>query len=390
VKKLVFLILCLEGAILSFNVAATSALIPSIAGEFRLPFFTAGKIVWLYLLPYAIAALFYAPLVRIFNARKIELTCLILFSLANLLAGLAPNIFLLFSARVLMGIFGASVIPLAIILIAKNIPRNERAKKIGVFFGVTFGASLLGLFLSGILHWRLIYIIPAGAGFLLWIFMFFYFPAFKEEAGTFKFNYLAALTNKRVLFIFIYIFCISLIYHGIQHWLSVYFTQDFGLRQFLISMLIALTGLSGIFGEIFGGYFADRLGRNSTAGLGMLLMLASICFLILKLPPGYLAAIMILWGLGWTFNHAALSAKLADLPLDFVPEAAGLNSSVRFLSAGIGAWLGGVLMQQGFKFSFISFGVGLVVLALASKTLLNSTLAYRKARCSTFCGRRLR
>jgi len=364
------LILCLEGAVLSFSVAATSALIPSIAWEFRLPFFTAGKIVWLYLLPYAIAALFYAPLVRVFNARKIALISLLLFSAANLLAGFAPNIFLLFSARVLMGIFGASVIPLGLILIAQNIPREVRAKKIGLFFGATFGASLLGLFLSGILYWRLIYIIPAIAGLLLWIFMFFYLPAFKEEKGTFKFNYFAVLANRSVLFIFVYIFCISVIYHGIQHWLSVYFAQDFGFRQFLISMLITLGSLSGICGEIFGGYSADRLGRNPTANLGMVLMLAGIFFFLLKLPLGYLAATMVIWGLGWTFNHAALSAKLADLPMNFVPEAAGLNSSVRFFSAGLGTWLGGALMQQSFKFSFICFGVSLFLLALFSKPLL--------------------
>jgi predicted MFS family arabinose efflux permease len=370
VKRLAFLILCFEGAILSFNVSATSALIPSIAWEFRLPFFTAGKIVWLYLLPYAIAALFYPPLVKVFNARKIKLTCLFLFSLANLLAGLAPNIFLVFSARVLMGLFGAAVIPLSLILIAKNIPQQERAKKIGLFFAATFAASLLGLFLSGVLYWRMIYIIPAAAGFLLWIFMFFYLPAFQEEKSAFKFNYLSTLTNRTVLFIFIYIFCISLIYHGIQHWLSVYFAQDLGFRQFVISMMITLTSLSGICGEVLGGYSADKLGRNPTVNLGMALMLISIFLLLMKLPLLYLAVIMIIWGLGWTFNHAALSAKLTDLPMGFVPEAAGLNSSVRFFSAGLGAWLGGVLMQQSFKLSFIFFGASLFLLALVSKPLL--------------------
>ena len=120
-KKSTFILLCLEGAVLSFNVAASAALIPSIACDFVLSQFVVGKIVWLYMIPYGVAALFYGPLVRLFDARKVELTCIFLFSLANFLAGIAGNIATLFAARFLMGLFGASVIPLGLILIARRL-----------------------------------------------------------------------------------------------------------------------------------------------------------------------------------------------------------------------------------------------------------------------------
>jgi predicted MFS family arabinose efflux permease len=91
-KKLTFIILCLEGAILSFNVAAAAAMVPSIAKEFVLSQFFVGKIVWFYMLPYGVSALFYGPLVRAYDAKKVELLCLFLFSCANILAALAQNI----------------------------------------------------------------------------------------------------------------------------------------------------------------------------------------------------------------------------------------------------------------------------------------------------------
>ncbi|MDD5584093.1 MAG: hypothetical protein PHV55_03455, partial [Candidatus Omnitrophica bacterium] len=72
-KKLTFIILCLEGAILSFNVAASAALIPSISSDFGLPQFITGRIIWLYMIPYGAAALLYGPLVRAFDAKKIEI-----------------------------------------------------------------------------------------------------------------------------------------------------------------------------------------------------------------------------------------------------------------------------------------------------------------------------
>ncbi len=366
-KKATFFILCLEGAVLSFNVAAAAALIPSIATDFVLSQFVVGKIVWLYMLPYGLAAFFYGPLVRLFDARKVELSCIFLFSLANLLAGLSQNIATLFVARFMMGLFGASVIPLGLILIAKRLAVAKRGRYIGLFFGSTFVASLLGLFLSGIINWRLIFIIPAISGFILWIFMYICLPSFKEDVGNFRLGYLEAFRNKRVIKIFSYIFLISLIYHAVQQWLGVYFSTQLNLSQFFISMLITLTSLSGVFGEVWGGRLADSIGRLRVVNLGIASMVLCIFLLLIKLPLGLLALVMIIWGLGWTFNHVGLATMLTDLPAELLNEAASLNSGVRFLAGGLGVSLGGLIMQKSFVLGFLVFGSGLLILLLFSR-----------------------
>ena len=366
-KKATFSILCLEGAILSFNVAAAAALIPSIASDFALSQFVVGKIVWLYMLPYGLAAFFYGPLVRAFDARKVELVCIFLFSLANLMAGLSDNITMLFIARFLMGLFGASVIPLGLILIAKHIEQNKRGGYIGIFFGSTFIASLLGLFFSGIIPWRLIFIIPAVLGLFLWIFMYIYLPSFKEDLGRLRFGYLTALRDKKVIRIFVYIFLISMIYHAVQQWLGVYFSTQRFLGQFTISMLITLTSFSGIFGEFFGGHLADKIGRPRVVNLGIIAMVFCIALFLLKLPLILLGLVMIIWGLGWTFNHAGLATMLTDLPAELLNEAASLNSGVRFIAGGLGVSLGGLIMQRSFNLGFIVFGSALFLILVFEK-----------------------
>ncbi|MFH1281340.1 MAG: MFS transporter [Candidatus Omnitrophota bacterium] len=366
-KKATFSILCLEGAVLSFNVAAVAALIPSIASDFALSQFVVGKIVWLYMLPYGLAAFFYGPLIRVFDARRIELICIFLFSLANLMAGLSGNITTLFIARFMMGIFGACVIPLGLILVAKRVSQHQRGSYVGIFFGSTFVASLLGLFLSGIISWRLIFIIPAVLGLILWIFMYIYLPSFKEDSGRWRFGYLAALKHKKVLKIFIYIFLISVIYHAVQQWLGVYFSTQLFLSQFTISILITLTSFSGIFGEVFGGHLADRVGRPRVVSLGIIAMVVCVFLLLLKLPLILLGGVMIIWGLGWTFNHVGLATMLTDLPGEFLNEAASLNSGVRFIAGGLGVSLGGLIMQKSFNLGFIVFGSALVLLLFSSR-----------------------
>ena len=370
-KKSTFFLLSLEGALLSFNVAATAALVPAIARDLAVEPFIAGRIIWFYMLPYGIAALLYGPLVRAFDAKKVELVCILLFSLSNILAGCAKNINTLFAARFLMGVFGASVIPLGLILISKHIEDIKRGKSIGIFFGSTFVASLLGLFLSGIIDWRQIYLIPGYAGLVLFVFLWIYLPNFKQEKNKFRLNYAAAFKNRKVFSIFGYIFIISILYHGLQQWLGVYFSRELGLNQFLISMLITLTSLSGVFGEVVGGWLSDSVGRINTATYGILLMIASVLLLLFRLPPAMLAVIMVVWGLGWTFNHAALSTMLTDLPEHFLHEAASLNSGVRFISGGIGTALSGLVMQKSFSLGFIVLGISLILLTISSKKLLS-------------------
>ncbi len=369
-NKLTFIILCLEGAILSFNVAAVAALVPSIAADFGVSGFIAGRIVWIYMIPYGIAALFYGPLIRTFDAKKIELVCLLFFSLANLVAAFSNNIIALFSARFFMGFFGASVIPLALILIAQSFESKKRGRMVGMFFASTFIASLLGLILSGILPWRSIFLLPAISGFLLLVIMYFYLPDFTPENKKFVIDYIKPFKDKVILHVFTYIFIVSLLYHGLQQWFSVYFSTQYNLGQLAISALITLTSLSGIFGETIGGFLSDKMGRIKTINLGIILMIASIFLLVFKIPLLILGLLMVIWGLGWTFNHAGISTILTDLPKKFLPEAASLNSSVRFISGGLGVAISGLIMQKSFTAGFILFGSGLLILLLCTKYLV--------------------
>ena len=204
--------------------------------------------------------------------------------------------------------------------------------------------------------------------------MYIWLPSFKEETGNFRLGYLEAAGNKRVVKIFGYIFLISLMYHAIQQWLGVYFSTQLNISQFYISMLITLTSLSGIFGEVWGGHLADEIGRLKVINLGIVSMVACVFLLLIKLPLSWLAVVMIVWGLGWTFNHVGLSTMLTDLPPELLNEAASLNSGVRFISGGLGASLGGLIMQKNFGLGFMVFGSGLLILLLFSRWVSNKNI----------------
>ena len=357
--------------------AAVSALIPSIAQTLSIDEFFAGKIVWLYMLPYGVAALLYGPLSRGVEYKKILVSCLGVFAVANVVAGIAPHIYMLFAARLLAGVSGAAIIPLSLILIATTSPPGQRGKKVGGFFSLTFISSLVGLFVSGVIFWRWIFLLPGIAAAFVALAVYMYFPEFSGKKEKVRFRYIQALSDKQVYRLFVYIFSISFLFHGIRQWLGVYFSSMYGFEQFLISMLLTTISLSGILGESLGGILADRLGRIKMINVGVLLMVSVLLVLLVKSSTVVLFALMFVWGLGWTFNHVGISTNICDLPHRLLYESTSLNSAVRFLSGGLGAVFGGMVAQKSFQIEFGVFAGCLFLLVVFSRKLvLTEAVAY--------------
>jgi predicted MFS family arabinose efflux permease len=112
------------------------------------------------------------------------------------------------------------------------------------------------------------------------------------------------------------------------------------------------------------------VGRIRIVNIGVALMLVALFSLLFQNILIVLFAIMFIWGVGWTFNHSGISTFLTDFPHKHLYESASLNSSVRFLSGGLGAVLGGMLSQRGFNLEFMFVILGLVILLIFSKKLV--------------------
>jgi len=344
--------------------------VPAISDEFGMSAFVVGRINWAYMLPYGLVALVYGPLTRAFDNKHIAIASLGFFSIFSFLSGIASSYASLFFYRFMVGIFAAAITPLSLIYIAEHSHESSRGKMVGFFFSATFVADLIGLFLSGIVPWRVMFFIPSILGIIAVYFTAKKFPhvlAGKSRTGA---RYISALKDKTILRAFVYIFMVSLLYHGVRQWLGVYFADELGMKQFFVSITLTLVSLAGIFGEAFGGLWSDKKGRIVTLKSGLLLMVISVFFLIFVRSFAVIPILMLLWGFGWTVNHSGVSTFLTDLNKDFMKEISSLNSSVRFVAGGAGVMAAGYLMQMSFKFGFLVYFLLLTLLFLSTNSLL--------------------
>ncbi len=363
--------LCLQGIVISFNISSVAALIPAISSALHLPDFLVAEIIPYYMIPYGLGALLYAPLVKKVKPRTIMLFSFALYSVFSVVCGATTSLQQLAWARALTGIAAASVIPLALIIIAGLFEKEIRGRMVGMFFSATFISSLAGAFLSGIIDWRWLFYFPAIFGLVTAFSIFFWFPDDIQKQQDCKVNYLNLLCRKEIFKVFLFIFLVSMIYHAIFNWLGVYLDKVYNLEQFKISMFIAAIGLSGVFGQIMGGFISDKKGRLKACSWGLMILAATVMLLFGRYPLWVLSLIFVVFGIGWTVNHNSLATILTDFSDEYRPAVASLNSSVRFISGGLGVSLGGIFFQLGFGFTFLVFGFLLLALAVFSSKFIS-------------------
>ncbi|MEW6171234.1 MAG: MFS transporter [Candidatus Omnitrophota bacterium] len=371
-NKIIFFLLCLEGALVSLNLAAIPAVVPKISLDLGIDNFLGAKVISWYMVPYGLGALIYAPLVKKISIKNIKIICLSVFSIFSFVSGISSSFKILALSRIFAGIAAASTIPIALILIGQLFTTDTRGRFVGMFFSATFISSFVGVLLSGFLNWRYLFIIPAIIALISFLLVVKYFNP-EEQKYNFEVNYTHLLRNKKILVIFSYIFVLSFIYHGAYNWLGVYF-NSLNMDQLKVSFLLSLVGFSGIFGQLIGGFLTDKKGRKFSASLGLLILGLSTALLAKSFSFFYLFLVLLGFGIGWTINHNAVSTVLTDFPEKFRPEIASFNSSVRFFSGGVGVGIAGIFMKMNFQLTYLFLGIILVFLSMFTKRILSEDI----------------
>ena len=361
-KQFIFGLLCLNCFTISFNVAAIEAAIPSIAKDLDLSALVVSNIIPSYLIPYGLGALIYAPLARFVSFRFIMASTMAVFALSNFVCAQAQDMGFFFLPRLLTGLAGSAAIPLGLILIGKMFEKNVRGRLVGLFFGCSFMASVVGVFLSGVAHWRWLFYFPSALGLLAAFLAFFARSADLDSKEKNPVNYLNIIYNKTIRNIFIFIITISSLYYGVHKWFGVYLSRDYGLDQFTISMFFVLMAVTGFLGQIIGGIISDQKGRFLSCLIGIVVLGTCSSLLLGHYPLVVLAVVLCGTAVGWAVGHNGVSTALTDLPDEHRAEVASLNSALRFLAGGIGFLISAPFVEKSFGLTF--FVIGLLILCL--------------------------
>ena len=164
----------------SLDTSIANAGLPTLAQAFNASFQEIQWIVLAYLLAITTLIVSVGRLGDIIGRRRLLLIGISLFTVASLLCGVAPTLWLLIAARVTQGIGAAIMMALTVAMVGETVPKEKTGSAMGLLgtmsaIGTTLGPSLGGVLIAG-LGWRMIFLINLPLGILNFLLAHKYLP----------------------------------------------------------------------------------------------------------------------------------------------------------------------------------------------------------------------
>lgn len=378
--------LALSMLLASLGVSIANIALPTLAEAFTASFQQVQWVIIAYLLAITVMIVSVGRLGDILGHRRVLLAGILLFTLASILCGVAPTLWLLIVARALQGLGAAILMALTLALVRETTPKARTGSAMGLLgtmsaIGTALGPSLGGFLLAGP-GWRAIFLILVPLGMLNILLAYRYLPASrrKGEPGRSGFDALnlalllaAALGAGLFVLAQARVACPLIPVAALRNLLlsaslalnalvatvmmatlvvgPFYLSRALGLSDVLVGLVMSTGPVISALSGVPAGLLVDRLGAPFMSIAGLVAMAAG-AFALSGLPAifgvaGYLAAIAILTP-GYQLFQAANNTAVM---LDVSEDQRGVISGLLSLSRNVGLITGAAVMGALFAFA---------------------------------------
>lgn len=196
-KWLTLIAACFGLLMLYIDLFIVNVALPTIGHDFQAPLGTASWTISGYVLMIGVLPMGIGRLGDIWGQRTVYLAGLILFSVASLLCGLAPNITMLIVFRIIQGIGAAVMTPGTLAILIRAFPPHQHGLAIGINGGVSGLGLIAGPVLGGLLvqgeSWRWIFFVNVPIGILAILMAVLFIPESREATDSAQVDWLGLL-----------------------------------------------------------------------------------------------------------------------------------------------------------------------------------------------------
>lgn len=331
-------------------------LIPTIAADLGVSLPSAGLLVSLYALGVAVGAPVLTALTGRVPRKTLLVALMLLFTVGNLIAWMAPSYGSLIVARVLTGLAHGVFFSIGSIIATSVVPKEKAASAIAIMFtGLTVALVTgvpLGTFIGQHLGWRATFLAVAALGVIALLGSLLFVPRNlqRSEPATFG-QQLAVLAQPRLLLVY----AITALGYGGTFLSFTYLAsilQDVtGFSANAVSLVLLVYGVSVAVGNLWGGRLADR--RGPIPALMLIFSLLALVLLALTFTAHSTVLVLLtVLALGAVAfgNVPGLQVYVVKQAQRFAPQAAdvasGLNIAAFNVGIAMGASLGGLVVDH--------------------------------------------
>jgi DHA1 family inner membrane transport protein len=354
-------------------------LIPTIAASLGVSVPSAGLLVSLYALGVAIGAPVLTALTGRIPRKQLLLGLMVLFTIGNLLAWIAPGYATLMAARVLTGLAHGVFFSIGSTIATSLVPKEKAASAIALMFsGLTVALVTgvpLGTFIGQSFGWQSTFLAVSLLGVIAIIGSALLVPRHIPGSKPSSLRtQLAVLRKPRLLLVYA---MTTLGYGGTFiafTYLAPILQEVAHFSTSSVSLVMLVYGVSVAAGNIWGGKLADRKGPVRALQIVFALLALVLLVLTFTAPNKLLVlATVLAWGALAFGNVPGLQVYVVQRAERDAPEAvdvaSGLNIAAFNVGIALGAWGGGLIVARLGLMATPWIGALVVLGALALTTL---------------------
>jgi len=340
--KWVLASLSLSMLLSSLGISIANVALPTLAQAFAASFQAVQWVVLAYLLAITTLIVSVGRLGDISGRRRLLMAGIFLFTLASVLCGIAPTLWLLIAARAAQGLGAAIMMALTVAFVAEMVPKARTGSAMGLLgtmsaIGTALGPSLGGVLIAGP-GWRAIFLVNVPLGVLAFLLAYRYLPRDRREPKTdrTKFDHLGTLLLALALVAYSLAMTMGRGHFGFLN-MTLMLAAVFGAGLFVLAEMRAASPLIRL------AMFRDPV---LSASLAMSALVSTVIMATLVVGPFYLSRAL---GLDATLVGLVMSVGPLAAALSGVPSGRGVDSfgSQRMTVAGlIGVATGSLILSM--------------------------------------------
>jgi DHA1 family inner membrane transport protein len=349
-------------------------LLPDIARDLSVSIPLAGQVVTAYALGVVVGAPILAALTTGLPRKRVLLMMVGIFIAGNFLSAIAPSYVLLLAARVLAAFAHGTLFGVGAVVAAGMVPADRQARAIGLMFlGLTLANILgvpLGTFVGQHFGWRATFGLITALGVVALAPVYFLVPEIATKASGGMRRELSVLGEFDVLLAIATTVLASAAVFTLFTYVVPILQDLTGFTPSSVTLILLMIGVALTIGITLGGKFTDR--RGMQAMISMLAVLALSLAVLPLVVHGKVPTLVVIfiWAMAAFGLVPGLQSRVVDKARDAPNLASTLNIAGFNLGNAGGAFLGGVVIDQGWGLPAVPLAGALVAaLGIAAAAL---------------------
>ncbi|HLR70506.1 MAG TPA: MFS transporter [Pseudogracilibacillus sp.] len=343
--------------------------LPIIAEDMQVSTGTAGQLITIFALVYAISGPILLSVTGKYDRKKLFLTTLFIFFLGNIATYFSPTFAWMMIARVLTASSASLVIALSLTITPRIVEVAYRARAIGIIvMGISSSLVLgvpIGIVITNYFGWRMVFLGIAILTLITMVLVSKLIDSVPNEQIVPLRTQIKALGNIKIGGAHLATMFTLAGHYTFYAYFTPFLETTLHLSQNWISITYFIFGIAAVSGGALGGAMADKIGVQKT----ILIVIGSFAIALFILPymtfsfPLFLI-MMLVWGaLSWALSPPQQEYIIQSDPETYAIHQSFNNSALQF-GIALGSAIGGFVLQKTESVTTVAH-VGSIVIIVA-------------------------